>query len=352
MVQICHRMSLLTAVSLAIALLTGCETTSRTLLGSEQVDIETFARATVGALGTEKLDFRGDQLTYLRAYIDDETESAQQLRENLRVVDRFQAEAILYSVELVRVVEENEADAARLNDLAEIVDQSIGRELRDYVDWTDEEYEQMLDQIRSSKSLLAGLRTLQPLINDAGKAYEEFIQQIEDGSLLAVRLEVDERIEADFALVKAFAAEQAKRRDRILKAMSLLTDHWRNGNEQALAELADLGVFWDSSNLPTIRSSDAELERAFNLLQKWYLDEQTIYDRLLLDIDSYLKTREELDAAEERIISALGVARIQFVSWTRGHQALANGVKNPGKWLEIAMEAAEVAAETAVKTVF
>ena len=32
---------------------------------------------------------------------------------------------------------------------------------------------------------------------------------------------------------------------------------------------------------------------------------------------------------------ALNIARVQFLSWVQAHQALASGVKDPAKWLQI-----------------
>ena len=337
-----HRASL---AFFSLMMLSACESTTRVLVGSEYADVATFAQTTVSVLGVERVDFRGDQLVFLREYVDPESTSVRALRRQLQEVDDFRDQAIRYSVELMRIAEGNLTDAERLDELAETIDRLLDENFRKYIDWSDRNYQQMLTDIRAADSLLAGLRTAQPLINDAGEAYETLIQSIEDETLLAVRLDADAQVERAFAMVKQFTLEQAQRRDRLLKAMSLLSDYRQSGRLGALDELAELNVFWNPAELPTSRFSQAELANAFAQLQSWYLQEQEIYDRVQLDLDTYVRTRQELDTAEERVMAALSVARIQFVSWTRGHQALANGVQDPGKWLEISAEAADVAAK-------
>lgn len=47
--------------------------------------------------------------------------------------------------------------------------------------------------------------------------------------------------------------------------------------------------------------------------------------------------------SRSEVLSALTVARLQIVAWTRAHQAMAQGVKDPGKFLEIALQTAEKA---------
>ena len=57
------------------------------------------------------------------------------------------------------------------------------------------------------------------------------------------------------------------------------------------------------------------------------------------DRSDYLSIHAELDAKVLEVLNNIGVARLQFHSWARAHQALANGVKEPGKWMELAIKA-------------
>jgi hypothetical protein len=49
----------------------------------------------------------------------------------------------------------------------------------------------------------------------------------------------------------------------------------------------------------------------------------------------------ELEREEAEVVNGLTVARLQVVVWARAHQAMADGVKDPGNWLELALQAAE-----------
>ena len=57
------------------------------------------------------------------------------------------------------------------------------------------------------------------------------------------------------------------------------------------------------------------------------------------DRDDFLSIHAELDAKVIEVLNNISVARLQFHSWARAHQALANGVKEPGEWMELAIKA-------------
>ena len=61
------------------------------------------------------------------------------------------------------------------------------------------------------------------------------------------------------------------------------------------------------------------------------------------DYANYEHARAELDRKEAEIFDALTVARLQIATWTLAHLALANGVKTPGEWMTLSVEAAKLA---------
>jgi hypothetical protein len=80
-----------------------------------------------------------------------------------------------------------------------------------------------------------------------------------------------------------------------------------------------------------------ELETFF--LQQMERDTEVVA-YLQTDVDGYLTAHEELNREEAEVIDGLNVARLQIVAWSRAHQAMAHGAKEPGKWLKVAMDAA------------
>ena len=70
-------------------------------------------------------------------------------------------------------------------------------------------------------------------------------------------------------------------------------------------------------------------------------EESEILALLQQDVDDYLAARNELENEVAEVQRGLNVARKQIVGWIRGHQALANGVRDPGKWLKAIFQVAE-----------
>jgi len=58
------------------------------------------------------------------------------------------------------------------------------------------------------------------------------------------------------------------------------------------------------------------------------------------DVDSYLIIRAELEREEAEVLADLNIARAQIAGWSQAHQAMANGAKEPGKWLKVVTDAA------------
>ena len=83
-----------------------------------------------------------------------------------------------------------------------------------------------------------------------------------------------------------------------------------------------------------------DLEKLEKFLLKQMERDNQVVTYLQVDVDGYLNAHAELDREEAEVIDGLNVARLQIVAWTRAHQAMAHGAKEPGKWLKVAMDAA------------
>ncbi len=77
-------------------------------------------------------------------------------------------------------------------------------------------------------------------------------------------------------------------------------------------------------------------------LRKRIKQSNTLITEMRPDYADYERVREELDRKELELRASLKVARVQITTWTLAHQALANGVKDPGEWLELSVKAAEL----------
>jgi hypothetical protein len=130
------------------------------------------------------------------------------------------------------------------------------------------------------------------------------------------------------------------RRDEILAGLTLLRDY-RLGNDGALDRLRESNIILNKEIAIPKSPTEAQLKAMENyLLAQTRIDQELIL-YMAADIASYLQAHAELEREEAEVLTALTVARLQIVAWTRAHQAMAQGVKDPGKFLEIALQTAE-----------
>ena len=82
-------------------------------------------------------------------------------------------------------------------------------------------------------------------------------------------------------------------------------------------------------------------EKDFDRVEKYLLKElETLgeVEKLLAqDRADYLATRSELEQEVSELSAGIRFSRLQVSAWMQAHEALANGVKDPGKWLSAAL---------------
>jgi hypothetical protein len=88
-------------------------------------------------------------------------------------------------------------------------------------------------------------------------------------------------------------------------------------------------------------TSHGRVEKLYTALRVELADNTEMIGQLALDKSDYRETLAELDRQEAKILAELSVARLQFATWARAHQALATGVKHPAAWMELSVAAAK-----------
>lgn len=321
-----------------LSLLSGCGIFKQGLVGEERANVVPFAEHTVSALTVDRLDFRQSEFTYLRALVGSDWPEVRRLRERLAVADGFRDDVIRYSVELVRIGESNATDAERVREFADMLIE-VRQGLSDEFDASDSEFAATVADIRAQPNLLAALRSTQPLIDEASKQYLALIDEIESETLVAAVAELDRAIEQSYANFMHYSRLLAARREGLLQALSLIREI-RLGSADAVAELRSLDVFRNRqvrvADTPTA-AQIAELEN--HILAEMERDNR-VGEYMDPDVVAYLAIRAELDREEAEVLAGLNVARLQIVGWARAHQAMANGAKEPGKWLSVVADAA------------
>jgi len=134
-------------------------------------------------------------------------------------------------------------------------------------------------------------------------------------------------------------------RDETLDAMNMLDDYERGINPNAIAELRAKNYLIDPALIPGDQLNQQQIKTLWKKLADELTANTEFGKNFDQDIEMYVSTRAELDRTEAEVINDLTLARLQFVTWARAHQALANGVQDPGKWMELAIKGAKVVGE-------
>lgn len=324
------------AIITSLILSQGCAS----ITGKEQEEITPFAQKTVEVLVVENIQIRDNELIHLRRYVDDSLVELDELQLHMERVKRYRDKLIEYSIDLVRLNELYATDAERVAAYADRTEETVRETELSRLGISEQEWETILADIRAQETLLDALRIFQPVINIASRDFEDLISRIETDLVVAVRKEFDRRIEANFLEVNEFLLRQYDIRNELLAAM-IAIDKYRRGDKQAIADLRKLntpvGKLFNS-NTPgenQLTTLEADLDVRIKKSSMRIIE-------LNSDYVNYGNARAELDQKEVEVFDALTVARLQIATWTLAHQALANGVKAPGEWMELSVHAAKL----------
>jgi len=342
--QLIPRVLTLSGLLLLAIVSAGCTTVKEGFGGTEREDITPFAQKTVEVVGVGNIRLRDDELLYLRLYVDESFEALDYLQELLIRMDTFQDKVITYSVDLVRVTELYKNDAEQVAAYAQSLDDNLRAPVTGYLAVTEQEWEAVLADVRGQKDLLAALRAVQPILTKAGDYFEELVVEMEATIIFDVRTEFDLRIQAEYESLLTFADKHYRYRDELLDVAIHLDDYER-GDKDAITRLRAKDYIVDLSTLPNDSPTQAQVRKTGQILLEELQMTTEIGRNLEPDIADYIATRAELDRKETEVLADMGLARVQFVTWSRAHQALAAGVKDPGEWMELSIKAAKIVKE-------
>ncbi len=332
----------LPVVLILISLASGCASVTQGFTGTEREDITPFAQKTVEVLGIQNIQLRDNELVYLRDLIDSDFILLDQLQEEMAKTDYFRDQVITYSVNLVKITEMYDNDADTVAAYADSIDENLRTQIVGTVGMSEQDWDAVIKDIRSQDDLLAALRAFQPVVNDAGVYYDNVLRQIENETLVRVRTEFDRRIQTDFEQTLLFIGNNADRREAILEGMNIV-HAYRHGNTAAAARFReDNNILLDKSVLPKGDFTDKSIDAIAVYLNSELTANTQLQNEFETDIEYYTRTVDELNRKEMEVIDSLSLARLQFVTWARSHQALANGVKEPGKWMELSLKAGKI----------
>jgi hypothetical protein len=292
-------------------------------------------------IGVDNLRLRDDELLYLRVYVDESFVALDHLQDLLIRMDTFQDKVITYSVDLVRVTELHKTDADQVSAYAQSIDDNLRAPVTGYLGVSEQDWDAVLADVRGQEDLLGALRAVQPIVTRAGDYFEELVTEMEATVIFEVRTEFDLRIQDEYAQILRFLSKQYAYRDELMDVASHMDDYER-GDEDAIARVRAKDYIVDLSTLPNDSPTQAQLRETGRILLEELQLTTEVARNLEPDVEGYKATRAELDRKEGEMLVDISLARVQFVTWSRAHQALAAGVKDPGSWMELSIKAAKI----------
>jgi hypothetical protein len=318
------------------ALNAGCSTVYTGLVGDTRANVGPFAKETINALVVEQNDFRGSELIYLRDMVDEDTPEIVRLRYLLRQVAEFRRQLVLYSLELVRVTDMNSTEEDQVAALADAISGQLRQDYITILNVDGAEFDAMVAEVRAQEKFLEAVKAVEPIIKIAADHHSSILDEIEDVALPATRDYVDRRITDEFGVFLEHLDYMAQRKDQLLIGLRLIREA-RLGNAEAIPKLRQANIILAESALPPANANEKDLDLAEEYLIK-NLEKQSEVSKLLAqDRADYLAARAELEREVSEIATGVRGSRIRVNAWLRAHDALASGVKDPGKWLSAAL---------------
>lgn len=324
---------------ISLSLATGCASVSKGFIGDTHANIVPFAEQTIASIGVERIDLRSDEMIYLRQRIDTNAEVLRFLREQLGRVDEFRDEIVYYSVGLLRISQMPVSEEEMVSALVEHISSPTRARFIQQANIDPALRQEVFDAMSSQTHLFTALQDAQTLIDASGEYFESVVREIEEQAIPAARQYLDDRIPIAYGRAIDYTTIMEARRDELLHGMTLLRQI-RKGDSESWTELKDASIVFEESPLTAEVPTEHQLSMIDNYILEAMENENSVNSYLQVDIDAYLASHRELDAAMSEILSGVNLARLQVVAWSRAHKAMADGIRDPGTFLLIAGDAA------------
>lgn len=322
----------LSTLALALLVTSGCATVKEGFIGDEREDLTPFADATVQLMTLDQIGLRRSELVFLRAHYDENEEALTRLGEILGRVDNYRDDISDYSLELVRISQFHPTDDAKCRALGDLVEVQADDPFLEDSAISAAEFRAAAADLRAGTDFLACLRMIQPLVVRSGEAFEDMIKEAEEILVPQMVARLDASIDREFGTAARQLDIIYERRDELFRGLQAIRAY-RKGDKDALRGFNTSGAVSDPAYHLPVSPSDAQLERTKDHIIMQLHKEETILAFLAGDRDDYIATVAELEREEKEILESLDLALRQVVAWVRAHEALANGVRDPGKWL-------------------
>ena len=308
----------------------------------EKVNFEPFATITIQMVNTVDYGLERNESILTRKYL--KPEEKPELKNLLELDDelyRVLRGIVSYSVKIVNLSNSNRTSKQQVEAFADYIDNLDKPALAFHIkqgNVTEQEFQDIITNIRKQDDLLAAMRAAQPIIQFVLLHIDMLTNVIKHQESKAAA-ELEDAIDVDYAKEIAYVNMLLARRDIVLEALLHIDEHYQ-GNSKGLKALnrsqvlSRLGLKSRSINKTNVKLAEKDLVGTLTEIQHQL-------DLLEKDNDFYVKVHQELDNLvklhDQEIRQAKGVIQL----WSGAHAKMANGVTDPADWFDLTNPAGE-----------
>ena len=316
-------------LNLTVALLSfGCSKFRTTTVAN----LAPFADQTVVMLSDADYGLSGDKAILTKKYLDYDSPELKKLIALRDELLEIFGGMIDYSVNLVRISESKRKEKKKVSLYAQYL-VSFRDTMVEKFGFSNEQFNDVLKDVRSKKRMLDALNAAQPLINQVSRYAYEIINKIQ---LAQIRLasSIELAIDSGYEQVLKFYESLENDKIRVVKILYILRYYEGNKNN-APVKLGETEIRKEEEIEISAPTSRKHLKRKESRLSKRLQEIETLREKIAPEINLYYETHKELDRILEKVLKNMSKARIATLMWSSAHHKMATGVTNPAEWFDL-----------------
>jgi len=295
-------------------------------------DLAPFADQTVVMLSDADYGLSSDRAILTKKYLDYGSPELKELAALRGELLEIFGGMIDYSVNLVRISESKRKEKKKVSLYAKYLESFRGTMVEEF-EFSNEQFGDVLKDVRGKKRMLDALNAAQPLINQVSRYAYEIINKIQ---LTQIRLasSIELAIDSEYEQVLKFYESLENDKIRVVKILYILRYYEGNKNN-APVKLGETEIRKEEEIEISAPTSRKHLKGKESRLSKRIQEIETLREKIAPEINLYHETHKELDRILEKVLKNMSKARIATLMWSSAHHKMATGVKNPAEWFDL-----------------
>lgn len=336
-----------TALPIIFLMLAGCTSLKAKFNPSVEANVGIFADNTMAMLDATGFGFSKNKALYTKEFFKDEAEE-RHFFETRDGAEKVLKAMMRYSLKLVSItdIHENTEDrVAAYADYLGQMDDAILEALKLEKDY----YAELITEVGEQDKFMDALKTAQPIVDALGRYMEKALDELEDAAEVLVA-KVDSKIDLRYADLIRYQAKLEKEKYAILSGLEHLYLTGQ-GDKDAYRRLKSGETTIPKGMVPDDRPTYEELWQ----IARHQIDNLDTLHKIVVEIqpdwDLYRETHLELDRLHDELNTESRQMRLLTLVWIRAHQKMASGITSPAEWFNI-NEAPSMLLNLGTKVVF